>query len=177
MSQLRVAVAALLVACGGAPAVVAPTNQDTLEAHARAQDDEGLKRASIALDGKSKEERMRALAAVLEYEPQKLAPLVSKISERATKGDDDAEKAAAVWALVHAEDARVATAALVMWDSGALARVKKLDGSSALDVGALARLVSQATLPEEQAARRRKVIAAALPSAARTGARRCSCAR
>ena len=48
MSQLRIAVAAaLLVACGGTAPVVAPSNQDTLEAHARAQDDEGLKRASL----------------------------------------------------------------------------------------------------------------------------------
>jgi hypothetical protein len=167
MSPLRIAAAAaLLVACGGTAPVVAPTNQDTLEAHARAQDDEGLKRASLALDGKSKDERMKALAAVLEYEPRKLVPLVAKISERATKGDDDAEKAAAIWALVHAEDVRVASAALLAWDSGALAKVKKLDGSAALDLGALARLVAQATVPEEQAARRRKVIAAALPSVA-----------
>jgi len=167
MTQLRIAAAAaLLVACGGTAPVVAPTNQDTLEAHARAQDDEGLKRASAALDSKSKEERMRALAAVLEYEPQKIAPLVPKISERATKGEDEAEKAAAVWALVRAEDARVSVTALVMWDAGALSRVKKLDGSGALDVGALARLVAQATVPEEQAARRRRVIAAALPSVA-----------
>jgi hypothetical protein len=167
MSQLRIAAAAaLLVACGGTAPVVAPSNQDTLEAHARAQDDEGLKRAALALKSKSKDERMKALAAVLEYEPQKLAPLVADISERATKGEDDAEKASAVWALVHVEDVHVATAALVMWDSGALARVKKLDGSNALDVGALARLVAQATVPEDQAARRRKVIAAALPSVA-----------
>ena len=167
MSQLRIAAAAaLIVACGGTAPVVAPSNQDTLEAHARAQDDEGLKRASLALESKSKDERMKALAAVLEYEPQKLAPLVPKISERATKGEDDAEKAAAIWALVHAEDGRIATAALIAWDAGTLARVKKLDGSNALDLGALARLVAQATVPEDQAARRRKVIAAALPSVA-----------
>src|SRR4029077_21052555 len=91
--QLRIAAAAaLLVACGGTAPVVAPTNQDTLEAHARAQDDEGLKRASLALDGKAKEEGMRAPAAVLEYEPQKITPLVAKISERATKGEDETEK-------------------------------------------------------------------------------------
>ena len=167
MSQLRIcAVCALVFACGGTAPVVAPSNQDTLEAHARAQDDEGLKRASLALQSKSKDERMKGLAAVLEYEPQKIAPLAAEISERATKGEDDAEKAAAIWALVRAEDVRVATAALIAWDSGALARVKKLDGSNALDLGALARLVAQATVPEEQAVRRRKVIAAALPSVA-----------
>lgn len=165
MTSRHVALFSLMWGCGGTAPVVAPGNQDTLEAHARAQDDEGLKRASLALKSTSKEERMKALAAVLEYEPQKVAPLVAEISERATKGDDEDEKAAAIWALVHAEDARVATAALVAWDGGALARVKKLDGSNALDVGALARLVAQAAVPEEQAARRRKVIAAALPSA------------
>ena len=157
-------VCSLLVACGGAASPVVPAGtQDTLEAHARAQDDEGLKRASIALKSKSKDERMRALAALLEYEPAKLASMLADMSERATKGDD-AEKAAAIWALVHAEDLRVASAALAAWDAGTLARVKKLDGSNALDVAALARLVAQATVPEEQAAQRRKVIAAALPS-------------
>ena len=148
------------------PAPVGPQTDDSLEAHARAHDDEGLKRVSAALKSKSKEERMRALAAVLEYEPLKLAPLSQDLSDRAAKGDDDAEKAAAVWALVHAEDVRVATAALAMWDAGTLARVKKLDGSNALDLGALGRLVARATVPADQAARRRKAIAAALPSAA-----------
>src|SRR5205823_2122257 len=88
-----VIVCSLLLACGGAASPITPAvSQDTLEAHARAQDDEGLKRASLALKSKSKDERMRALAALLEYEPAKLTSVLADVSERATKGDGDAEK-------------------------------------------------------------------------------------
>ena len=158
--------------------MVAPSNQDTLEAHARAQDDEGLKRASLdaaeQIEGRADEVRSRRCWSTSR---KSWAQLLAEISQRATKGEDDAEKAAAIWALVHAEDMHVAAAALVAWDSGVLARVKKLDGTAALDLGALARLVAQASVPEEHAARRRKVIAAALPSVTGSSARRSSCGR
>ncbi len=156
----------ILVGCGGAAAPpVAPQNQDTLETHARAQDDEGLRLANAALASKSRDERMRGLAALLEYEPVKVQPALDVISERALHGADDDEKAEAAWVLVHAGDMRVANAALGAYESGALQRVKKLGGSSAFDLQALARLVAASTISAEHKESRRKLLHAALSSA------------
>jgi len=155
----------ILVGCGAASAPVTAPSQDTLEAHARAQDDEGLRRATAALKSKSRDDRMRALEAVLEYEPQKLQPLLDVLVERALHGDDADEKAQAAWALVHAGDGRAADAALAAYESGALQRTKRIDGKNAFDVVAFARLVAEASTAPEHADARRKVLSAALPLA------------
>ncbi len=155
----------LLVACGGATPVVAPKNDDTLEAHARAQDDEGLKRATAALASKASADRLRGLRAMLEYEPVKLAGALDAITQRALHADDANEKAAAAWALVHAGDARACATALALFDSGALARATKLDGSNAFDVAVFARLLVAEAVPAELRDSRRKVIASALEAA------------
>jgi hypothetical protein len=73
-------------ACGGAEPVASPPTTDTLEVHARAQDEEGLRRAAAALKGRVTRERMRALAALLEYEPVKLQPLFEPVSDRVAHG-------------------------------------------------------------------------------------------
>jgi hypothetical protein len=155
----------ILVGCGAAAPPVAPQNQDTLEAHARAQDDEGLRRANAALASKSRDERMRGLAALLEYEPVKVQATLDVISERALHGADDDEKAEAAWVLVHAGDARVADTALAAYESGALQRVKKLDRSRAFDLQALARLVAASTVSADHKKSRLELLHAALPAA------------
>jgi hypothetical protein len=160
--------ALLLLACGGPAPVVAPST-DTLEVHARAQDDEGLRRATLALKNKSREERVRGLAAMLEYDAVKLGPaVIDAVGERLAHGEGADEKAAAAWVLVHAGDARAAALALTLYGSGELQRVKRLDGTMAYDAVALARLLAVATLPPgppQSAESRRKIIVSALPTA------------
>ncbi len=159
-----IALCTLLLACGGGAPIAVP-EQNTLESHARAQDDEGLKLATAALKSKSAEERMRGLAALLEYEPVKLAPLFEAIAERVTHAEGAGEKAAAAWALVRAGDVRVAAAALALHDSGELTHVKKLDGSAAFDAVVFAKLLAAATVSEDLARSRRMVMAGALAAA------------
>ncbi len=165
-SAIFLACAVLVQACGGAaPVITQPLPTDTLESHARAQDDEGLRRAVALLKDKAAPERMRGLTVMLEYEAVKLQFVLEAVSERALHGESVDEKAAAAWVLVRAGDVRVSAAALALLDGGDLARVKKLDGSSAYDGVAFARLLAAATLPTELSRSRRKVLAAALPSA------------
>lgn len=159
----RVAFVSLfLVACGGGAAPVAPANDDTLEAHVRAHDDEGLRRALAALDSKTESERLRGLRATLEYDPVKLAASLDALAARFSRAADAEEKSAAAWALVHAGDVRAASAALALYDAGTLSRATKLDGSSAYDAVMFARLLSAATVPSEERATRRNVIMNAL---------------
>ncbi len=142
-----------------------PRSDDTLEAHARAQDDEGLRRALAALGSKAEPDRLRALRALIEYEPAKLAATLDAIGERLAHGADGEEKSAAAWALVHAGDVRVVSAALALFDAGSLSRVTKLDGSSAYDAVTFARLLSAGNVSAEERASRRNVITNALSSA------------
>jgi hypothetical protein len=155
--------ACALFACGGAPpAAPGPQTDDTLEAHARAQDAEGLRRAALALRSKSAAERIRAMSALLEYEPSKLQPLLAELSARALRAETPGERAAAAWVLVHAGDARVASSALADYGAGTLQKVARLDGSSAFDVVAFGRLLATTTVPASQSASRRDVMTAAL---------------
>lgn len=157
---------AIVVGCGGAAGPTAtPRADDTLEAHARAHDDEGLKRATAALASKTESDRVRGLRAMLEYEPAKLAGALDAIAARLAATTSVEEKTAAVWALVHAGDVRVAGKAIELFDANALTHASKLDGTPAFDVVALARVLAAGTIAAEQRASRRKIIVSALPRA------------
>jgi hypothetical protein len=102
---------------------------------------------------------------MLEYDAVKLQPtLIEAVGERLAHADG-VEKAAAAWVLVHAGDARTCASALALYDSGGLQRVQRLDGTTAYDPVAFARLLATATVPVDLTASRRKVIVTAIPAA------------
>jgi hypothetical protein len=140
--SLLFAASCVLLACGGSPAP-APSvpAADPLEVHARAKDDEGMRLILVALGrpGPSAP-RVRALQALLEYDPGKLAPSVPLVT-KSLSAPDDAEKVAACAVLVAAGDVSVADRALTLYAAHRLQSATRLDGTPAIDALALARVV------------------------------------
>ncbi|HSQ67174.1 MAG TPA: hypothetical protein VLM85_28350 [Polyangiaceae bacterium] len=109
--------------------------------HARAKDDEGMRLILATLERPGPAApRVRALQALLEYPPSKMAPAMPLI-EKSLAAADEAEKIAACVALIAAGDVAVAEGALPLYEAKRLQTATRLDGSPAFDPLALARLV------------------------------------